>query len=217
MDESYSLTIGAPGSSGSALPACSITAGTFVGAVWAMETLSQLILSEGGSLQHHTDGHPHQYSIMNAPWEIKDQPRFQYRGLMIDTSRHFLPVNAIRRQIDGLSFNKMNVLHWHMTDAQSTPYDSTVHPKLKEGAFSEGAVYTPEDIKGLVEYARLRGVQVSPSSVRHTFRCVLAMPADLGMTVPASPLRLVLTSVDVPYCANEWPGMSISTADHDGD
>jgi hexosaminidase len=164
MDESYTLSVsvGAPDHSvgGRALPTCSITAGTFVGAIWAMETLSQLILSEGGSLQHHTQGHPHAYVIMNAPWQIKDRPRFQYRGLMIDTSRHFLPMNAIRRQIDGLSFNKMNALHWHMTDAQSTPYDSTVHPKLKDGAFSEGAVYTPEDIKGLVEYARLRGVQI---------------------------------------------------------
>jgi hexosaminidase len=212
MDESYSLIIGAPGSSGSnsALPACSITAGTFVGAVWAMETLSQLILSEGGSLQHHTDGHPHQYSIMNAPWEIKDQPRFQYRGLMIDTSRHFLPVNAIRRQIDGLSFNRMNVLHWHMTDAQSTPYDSTVHPKLKEGAFSEGAVYTPKDIKGLVEYARLRGVQVSPSSLRHFLCLCFDHAGRLGHDSPslAPFFRLALTSVDVLDCANEWPGRS---------
>ena len=42
----------------------------------------------------------------------------RYRGLMIDTSRHFLPLNALKRQVDALSFNKMNVLHWHMTDAQ---------------------------------------------------------------------------------------------------
>jgi len=146
-----------------------------------METLSQLILSEGGSLQHHTAGHPHQYSIMNAPWEIKDQPRFQYRGLMIDTSRHFLPVNAIRRQIDALSFNKMNALHWHMTDAQSTPYDSKVHPKLKEGAFSEGAVYTPEDIKDLVEYARLRGVQVTGTFAH--FSWDLSLPTLLDCVV----------------------------------
>ena len=114
------------------------------------------ILVKSGSLQHHTGGHPHTYSIPDAPWKIEDEPRFQYRGLMIDTSRHFLPTNGIRRQIDGLSFNKMNALHWHLTDAQSTPYDSVVHPKLKEGAFSEHAVYTAEDIKQLVEYCELQ-------------------------------------------------------------
>ena len=79
---------------------------------------------------------------------------------MVDTSRHFLPLNALRRQIDGMAYNRMNALHWHMTDAQSTPYDSAVHPKLKLGAFAPAAVYTREDIKGLVEYARQRGVQI---------------------------------------------------------
>jgi N-acetyl-beta-hexosaminidase len=79
---------------------------------------------------------------------------------MVDTSRHFLPLNALRRQIDGMSYNKMNALHWHLTDAQSTPFDSAVYPDLKLGAFSAKAVYTPTDIKQIVEYARLRGVQV---------------------------------------------------------
>jgi hexosaminidase len=64
------------------------------------------------------------------------------------------------RQIDGLLYNKMNTLHWHLTDAQSTPYDSAVHPLLKQGAFSPKAVYTADDIKGVVEYARQRGVQI---------------------------------------------------------
>ena len=153
MDESYTLSVQTSGN-------CVITAPTFVGAMYGMETLSQLVFSDGGSLQNHTKGHPHAYWIPDAPWDITDHPRFQYRGLMVDTSRHWLPLNALRRQIDGMAANRMNALHWHMTDAQSTPYDSIVLPKLKLGAFAPAAVYTPDDIKGLVEYARQRGVQI---------------------------------------------------------
>jgi hexosaminidase len=100
MDESYTLSVTADAS-------CKITATTYVGALYAMETLSQLIQSEGGTLQPHTAGSPHAYSVLNAPWEITDEPRFQYRGLMVDTARHFLPLNTLRRQIDGMSFNKV--------------------------------------------------------------------------------------------------------------
>jgi hexosaminidase len=74
--------------------------------------------------------------------------------------RHFLPTNALRRQIDGLSYTKMNYLHWHMTDAQSTPFDSATFPKLKNGAFSPALYYTPQDVRDIVEYARVRGVEV---------------------------------------------------------
>jgi hypothetical protein len=75
-------------------------------------------------------------------------------------ARHFLPLNALRRQIDGMSFSKMNAFHWHLTDAQSTPLKSVVYPKLELGAFHPTAVYTLEDIQGIVEYARVRSVQV---------------------------------------------------------
>ena len=92
MDESYTLSVQTKG-------ACIITAPTFVGAMYAMETLSQLVFSEGGSLQNHTKGHPHAYWVPDAPWDIADHPRFQFRGLMVDTSRHWLPLNALRRQV----------------------------------------------------------------------------------------------------------------------
>jgi len=79
---------------------------------------------------------------------------------MVDTARHFLLLNALRRQIDGLSFSRMNVLHWHITDAQSTPCDSVAFPKLKQGAFHPGLAHTAANIAGVVECARVRGVQV---------------------------------------------------------
>ena len=152
MDESYTLEVSADG--------CVITAGTFVGANYAMETLSQLVLSDGGALQGGPRHVNARYTIPDAPWKIEDKPTFVYRGLMVDTARHFLPLNALRRQIDAMSFSKLNTLHWHITDAQSAPLDSTVYPLLKKGAFSEKATYSIADIKALVEYARLRGVQI---------------------------------------------------------
>eukprot|EP00038_Savillea_parva_P010581 m.191273 g.191273 ORF g.191273 m.191273 type:complete len:644 (+) comp18295_c0_seq1:40-1971(+) len=151
MDESYYLQIEAEP------PRCEITAETFVGAMYGMETLSQLVLNEGGGLLGVTTP---TYWIPDAPWHINDAPLFPYRGLMVDTSRHFLPLGTLERQLDGMAYNKMNVLHWHLTDAQSTPLDSVVHPKLKLGAMAPEAVYTLSDIKHLVEYARLRGINV---------------------------------------------------------
>jgi hexosaminidase len=50
------------------------------------------------------------------PISIKDEPEFVYRGVMIDTARHFIPFNMILETIDALMYNKMNVLHWHITD-----------------------------------------------------------------------------------------------------
>ena len=147
MDESYTLSVEEN--------ACTIAANTFVGALYGLETFSQLVLSNGtGAGQHAT------YWIPHLPWRVEDAPRFQYRGLMVDTARHFLPLNALRRQIDAMSFSKMNFLHWHLTDAQSTPFDSARFPLLKRGAFTPRHTYTPGDLRAIVEYARERGVQV---------------------------------------------------------
>jgi hypothetical protein len=83
----------------------------------------------------------------------------------------------------------MNALHWHLTDAQSTPYDSTVHPNLKLGGFSEKAVYTPADIKEIVEYLLLSiscviqdPPQFAPDSVS-VFMTVMYSFTGAGMLV----------------------------------
>lgn len=149
MDESYNLTV-------SATAGCHIEAITFVGAMYGMETLSQLVLSDTGTLTNSQV----KYFIPNCPWEIQDSPRFQWRGLMVDTARHFLPVNALLRQLDGMAFSKMNVFHWHLSDAQSFPFASEVHPNITIGAFSPRAVYLPSDVAAVAEYARLRGINV---------------------------------------------------------
>jgi hypothetical protein len=69
-----------------------------------------------------------------TPLSIQDAPRFPHRGLLVDTSRHWLPVEALLGVIDGLARDRANVLHWHATDAQSFPLVLQSAPQLAMGA-----------------------------------------------------------------------------------
>ncbi len=92
---------------------------------------------------------------------IKDTPRFPWRGLMIDSGRHFIPLDVLRRNIDGMEAVKMNVLHWHLSENQGFRVESKKFPKLHEQG-SDGLFYTQEEIRGLIAYARERGIRVVP-------------------------------------------------------
>ena len=87
-----------------------LSADYFVGFLRGLETYSQLFEKQGDD-----------YVVYNIPIVIDDEPQFKWRGLMIDSSRHFLPLNWIKKTIDGLMFNKMNILHWHIIDQDSFP------------------------------------------------------------------------------------------------
>lgn len=80
---------------------------------------------------------------------------------MIDSSRHFQPISMMKKMIDGLMFNKMNVLHWHITDEDSFPMEIGAVPELAQ-AGAVGGVYTINDVKGLIQYAKTRGVRLIP-------------------------------------------------------
>eukprot|EP00271_Cylindrocystis_brebissonii_P008043 TRINITY_DN22079_c0_g1_i1.p1 TRINITY_DN22079_c0_g1~~TRINITY_DN22079_c0_g1_i1.p1 ORF type:complete len:713 (-),score=87.40 TRINITY_DN22079_c0_g1_i1:221-2359(-) len=144
-DESYTLRVPANGS------AVTIKASTVYGALYALQTFSQLC---------SYDWTARAVRILNAPWIIVDAPRFKHRGLLIDTSRHFQPIPFLKQMVDSLSYAKLNVLHWHIVDEQAFPLEVPSFPRLWEGAYSEEERYTTDDVRDLVEYARLRGVKV---------------------------------------------------------
>ncbi len=103
--------------------------------------------------------------------EIRDYPRFEYRGLMLDVSRHFFDVDFIKKQLDVLAMYKINNFHWHLTEDQGWRIEIKKYPKLVEfGAVrteGDGSTYGPyfytqEQIKDVVAYAAQRHINVVP-------------------------------------------------------
>jgi hexosaminidase len=92
---------------------------------------------------------------------IDDQPRFPWRGLMVDVSRHFQPLDVVYRTLDGMEAVKMNVFHWHLSDNQGFRVESKVSPLLQEKG-SDGLFYTQEQVRDVIAYARDRGIRVMP-------------------------------------------------------
>ncbi len=142
-DESYRLELTPSGGS--------LSAATVWGALRGLESFSQLVVFdfEAGS-----------YALEGGATTIVDRPRFVHRGLMIDTARHWQPLASIRAIVDSMTYAKLNVLHWHVVDLQSFPFESRSSPQLWEGAYSPRERYSQEDVGAVVEYARLRGVRV---------------------------------------------------------
>ena len=93
--------------------------------------------------------------------KIIDQPRFPWRGLMIDVSRHFMPVDVIKRNIDAMAFLKMNVLHLHLSDDQGFRVESKIFPELTKLG-SDGKYFTQAQIKDIISYADSRGIRIIP-------------------------------------------------------
>ncbi|CAJ2669386.1 unnamed protein product [Trifolium pratense] len=150
VDESYTLKISTANESSVAGDA-TIEANTVFGALRGLETFSQLC-----SFDYTTKT----VKINNAPWSIQDKPRFAYRGLMLDTSRHYLPINVIKQVIESMSYAKLNVLHWHIIDEQSFPLEIPTYPNLWKGSYTKWERYTVEDAYEIVNFAKLRGINV---------------------------------------------------------
>ena len=121
------------------------------GALRGLETLSQLI-----TYNFATDEYETNVGI------IKDHPRYSHRGILLDTSRHFHPVAAIKRLLLSMSFVKFNVFHWHIVDEEAFPYESKAYPNLWNGSYSVHERYSEEDILSIVAYATDLGIRVVP-------------------------------------------------------
>ncbi len=139
-DESYTLEIGAEGAK--------IDAATPLGSMHGLQTFLQLV-------EVSPDG-------FAAPAvKIQDKPRFPWRGMMIDVSRHFIPLEILRRNLDGMEAVKMNVFHWHLSENQGFRVESKKFPKLHTLG-SDGLYYAQDEIRDLIAYARDRGIRVVP-------------------------------------------------------
>ena len=139
-DESYSLTVSPSGAR--------INAATTLGAMHGLQTFLQLV--EAGA------------SGFAAPAvTIEDRPRFPWRGLLLDVCRHWMPVEVVKRTLDGMEAAKLNVLHWHLSEDQGFRVESKKLPRLQEMG-SGGNYYTQAEIKAIIAYAHDRGIRVVP-------------------------------------------------------
>ncbi|XP_034752208.1 beta-hexosaminidase subunit beta isoform X1 [Etheostoma cragini] len=143
-DESYELSVD--------LPYAVLKAPKVWGALHGLETFSQLVYEDKYGAK----------SINSTT--ISDFPRFAHRGILLDSSRHFLPLKVILANLETMAMNKFNVFHWHIVDDQSFPYLSRTFPNLsQQGAYHPFThVYTPSDVKMVIEFGRLRGIRVIP-------------------------------------------------------
>jgi len=139
-DESYSLEISSAGAT--------LDAATALGIMRGLQTFLQLV-------QTTSDG----FAVTAVA--IQDKPRFPWRGLMIDVSRHFIPLDVLKRNLDGMAAVKMNVFHWHLSDNQGFRVESKKFPKLQELG-SDGLFYTQAEVRELIAYARDRGIRIVP-------------------------------------------------------
>ena len=139
-DESYELIISESGAK--------LTAPGPLGILHGLQTFLQLV-------ETTTNG----FSVPHV--EIKDRPRFAWRGLLIDVGRHFIPLDVLKRNLDGMAAVKMNVLHLHLYDNEGFRVESKRFPRLQE-AGSDGQYYTQAEIREFVAYGHDRGIRIVP-------------------------------------------------------
>ncbi len=174
-----------------------ITANSAIGCFYGVQSLRQLLPPEIESKQNLA------YMEWKIPGvKIQDEPRFQYRGLMLDVGRNMFPVEFIKKYIDLLALHKMNKFHWHLTEDQGWRIEIKKYPKLMEiAAFRDetvighagnsdvydgkryGGYYTQEEVKEIVAYAKSRFVTVIPEiELPGHSQAALAAYPDLGCT-----------------------------------
>lgn len=172
--EAYTLNVTANG--------IELNAQSELGALHGLETLLQLIgVSDGEQVEL-------------SGVVINDKPRFAWRGLLLDSVRHFLPLDDIKRQIDGMAAAKLNVLHWHLTDDQGWRFESKSYPRLQQVA-SNNQYYTQAQIAEVITYAAERGIYVLPE---------IDMPGHASAIAQAYP---ELMSAPGPYPAEDRWGV----------
>ena len=159
-----------------------IVAGSDAGAYRAWTTLRQLAPAEALVPTARRDARDRSWRIPCV--EIADQPRFGWRGLMLDVSRHFFPVEFVKKCIDALAFHRMNVFHWHLTDDQGWRIEIRRHPELTEiGAWRSGTVIGRPPETAVDGPARFDGIRHGGFYTQEQVRDVIAHAARRHVTV----------------------------------
>ncbi|CAO3629778.1 unnamed protein product [Cunninghamella blakesleeana] len=174
---------------------------TIWGALRGLETFSQLIQQNSQSNIDYINRHLslRHLVIPKAPIYINDSPAYPHRGLMLDTARNYFPVKDILRTLDAMTFNKLNVFHWHITDSQSFPLELQSLPELaRKAAYKfqgKRLIYTKKDIKHIIKYAHERGIRVIPE---------IDMPGHTGSFAPS--FKDIVTCYGKYYLdpSNDW-------------
>ena len=163
---------------------------TYAGTFYGMQTLIQLLPVDNFKPQNSNPKFEIPFVV------VKDYPRFAYRGLHLDVSRHFFPLEFVKKYIDYLAYHKMNYFHWHLTDDQGWRIEIKKHPKLTNiGAWRNGTIvgrypgtsndnirygglYTQDEVKEIVKYAADRYITVMPE---------IEMPGHASAAIAAYP------------------------------
>jgi hexosaminidase len=140
MDESYRLEVSPDGAT--------LTAPEPWGVIRGLETFLQLVT-------------PGPRGFRAPAVHIEDSPRFPWRGLLLDVSRHWMPVEVVMRTLDGMAAVKMNVLHWHLSDDQGFRVESRRYPRLQQMG-SDGHYYTQAQVRDVIAHAADLGIRVVP-------------------------------------------------------
>jgi len=191
-DEAYRLDIGRHGAV--------ITASGDRGLLWGVQTLRQLLPLEKTT------------AVKLPCLHIDDAPALRYRGQMLDVSRHFFPVDFIKRQLDVLSFYKINTFRWHLTDDQGWRIEIKRYPRLTGvGAWRTeadgsryGGYYTQAEVREVVEYARRLGIMVIPEIEMpgHSTAALVAYPEYACQPPPREVPTMYGVHLDI-YCAGK--------------
>lgn len=181
------------------------TASTETGLYYAMQSVLQLLPAE---IEQTFNG------LNQVSWEmpavsINDAPRFTYRGVMLDPCRHFLPVSAVKEEIERLSAYKINRVHWHLTDDQGWRIEIKKYPKLTtigsqrvegDGSIHRG-FYTQEEVREVVAFAKAHHVEIVPELEMpgHGMAAIAAYPWLSCQGEQMTP-RIIWGVEDVVFC-----------------
>lgn len=196
-----------------------IKAETAAGLFYAVQTIRQLLPAEIESVNTVQD-----ISLVVPACEIKDYPRFVYRGMHLDVGRHMFPMEYVKRYIDMIALHKMNTFHWHLTEDQGWRIEIKKYPLLTEvGGFRKetlighggrppfefdgtpyGGYYTQEEVKEIVEYARQRFITVIPE-IEMPGHSVAALAAYPELSCTGKPVEVATRwgVFDDVYCAGK--------------